>query len=64
MFEISKSNQFKRDFKLIQKRNYNIEKLESILDLLIIGELLPSKYKEHLLKGKYKNCYECHIEPD
>lgn len=25
---------------------------------------LPAKNKEHALKGDYKGCLECHIEPD
>ncbi len=26
--------------------------------------LLPEKYSLHKLSGKYKNYWECHIEPD
>lgn len=32
--------------------------------LLAKGRTLPAKYKDHQLKGIYKDCRECHIEPD
>ncbi|MBN1684294.1 MAG: type II toxin-antitoxin system YafQ family toxin [Gammaproteobacteria bacterium] len=25
---------------------------------------MVTKYLNHLLKGNYSDCYECHIEPD
>jgi len=25
---------------------------------------LPAKYKPHVLKGNFKNYWECHIQPD
>ena len=28
------------------------------------GEELDKKYRDHELKGKYKNFRECHIQPD
>jgi len=32
--------------------------------MLAKGETLPSKYKNHPLKGKYTGYYDCHILPD
>jgi mRNA interferase YafQ len=64
MYEIKITGQFKKDFKLISRRNYNISKLETLLNLLILGDKLPSKYKEHPLKNNFKNFSDCHIEPD
>jgi len=64
MYELSKTNQFKKDFKLIEKRNYDISKLETALTMIITGDKLPSKYKEHPLIGNYQNHFECHIQPD
>ncbi|OGJ51687.1 addiction module toxin RelE [Candidatus Peregrinibacteria bacterium RIFOXYB2_FULL_32_7] len=34
------------------------------MTFLIQGEKLPDIYKDHKLKGKFKNKRECHIEPD
>lgn len=64
MYEISQTGQFKKDFKLIVKRKYDILKLETVLFQLIKGEKLPIKYKEHPLKSNYKGHFDCHIEPD
>ena len=64
MYEISKTGQFKKDFKLIMKRGYDIEKLESVLEILLTGQKLPAQYFEHSLSGSYKSTIDCHIEPD
>ena len=36
----------------------------SVIDMLSKGEMLPAKYSNHPLKGKYKGYYDCHILPD
>ena len=54
----------KRDLKLIKKRGKDISKLETVLEILLSGENLPDKYKDHQLKGEMKEFRECHIEPD
>jgi mRNA interferase YafQ len=28
------------------------------------NEVLPSKYKPHKLVGDYRDCWECHLNPD
>jgi mRNA interferase YafQ len=64
IFDISKTGQFKRDYKTIKKRGYDISKLEMTLQYLMNDIQLPSSHKLHPLKGKYKNYLSCHIEPD
>ena len=54
----------KRDLKLIKKRGKDISKLETVLEILLSGENLPDKYKDHQLKWEMKEFRECHIEPD
>jgi len=58
------SAQFKRDYKVIQKRGYDTRLFEEVLRLLVKNEPLPAKYKEHALKGIYAGNKECHITPD
>jgi mRNA-degrading endonuclease YafQ of YafQ-DinJ toxin-antitoxin module len=41
MFEFSPTGQFKRDLKSSVKRNYDITKLEEVLNLLRLGKKLP-----------------------
>ena len=54
MLKIRYSNQFKKDYKLIKKRGYDINKLKNVINLLAKGKNLPAKYKEHYLTGNYK----------
>ena len=64
MYKISNTGQFKKDFKLITKRNYDLSKLEKVINLLIIVDELPEKYKEHPLKHSKEKIIDCHISPD
>lgn len=64
MYEISFSNQFKKDYKRCIKRNYDISLLEVVLKILREEGTLPSKYKPHLLSGNYAGFWECHIKSD
>ena len=58
------TKKFQRDLKLAQKRGYDISKLTAVIKKLSDGETLPAEYKDHLLKGEYNGCRECHIQPD
>lgn len=64
MLEISFTGQFKKDYKLCKKRNYDMDLLQKIIDILAIPEELPQKNKDHNLTGNYANKRECHILPD
>jgi len=55
---------FKKDHKLMKKRNRDMNKLTDVINLLINEQPLPPKYENHPLYGKYKGKLECHIEPD
>lgn len=57
---------FNKDLKKAIKQGKNIEKLISVVEKIANGEILEEKYKDHNLidNKKYKNCRECHIEPD
>jgi mRNA interferase YafQ len=58
------SGQFKRDVKLAQKRGKNMDKLKTLLGLLIAGVQLPEPYLDHPLKGGWRGFRDAHIEPD
>ncbi len=64
MYEIKFTNQFKKDIKLAKKQGKNIDKLFAVVEKLANGEILEIKYRDHELTGNYKDCRECHIEPD
>ena len=64
MYQIIWSSQFKKDYKLAIKRNYNIEELDNVIRKLAQGEPLDSKYNDHQLSGNYAKFRECHIRPN
>lgn len=64
MLTIKYETSFRKDFKRIVKRGYNIKLLEDVIEILADGKTLPEKYKDHSLTGDYKDCRECHITPD
>lgn len=64
MYNLSISRQYKWGLKLARKRGLDEDVLDEVIKLLIMGKPLPAKNKDHLLKGDYKGCRECHITPD
>ena len=64
MLKIVYSNQFLKDSKLMKKRNLDLSKLAEVINLLVKGDVLPERYKDHALLGKYSSKRECHIQPD
>lgn len=54
MLKVIYSNQFKKDYKVIQKRGYDVSKLKYVVKLLAEGKPLPAKYRDHHLTGNYK----------
>ncbi len=54
MLKVRYSNQFKKDYKIIKKRGYDINKLKYVIKLLSEEKTLPAKYKNHSLAGNYK----------
>jgi len=60
----SRTSQFKRDVKLAARRGRKLARLKEVLDLLIEGNELPSRYRDHPLRGNYVGSRDCHIEPD
>ena len=64
MLSLRFTNQFKKDFKLAQKRGYNLSEFETIVNKLRNGEPLDPKYKDHPLAGNWKNHRDFHLYPD
>ena len=58
------SSQFKKDFKRVKKQNKNLNKLKTVIDLLVGGISLNQSYRDHQLSGNWKGHRDCHIEPD
>ena len=58
------TRQFRRDYKKVKRSGRNVAKLNAVLDALIDGKILPSKYRDHALQGKMQHLRDCHIEGD
>ena len=63
-YEIQRTSSFKKDYKLIKKRGYDLNKLKSVIAMLAEGQELPAMYRDHALTNNWKGYRECHIEPD
>lgn len=64
MLTIKYETGFKKDYKRIVKRGYNISLLEEVVGQLANKIPLPKKYEDHGLSGNYVGFRECHITPD
>jgi len=64
MLKVRYSGRFKKDFKTIAKRGYDVKLLEEVLNFLVQENVLPQKYLDHPLAGNYAGHRECHITPD
>jgi mRNA interferase YafQ len=58
------SKQFKRDYQKLSRSGRGVEDVDEILRLLISGDPLPIRCRDHSLKGEYHDYRECHVRPD
>ena len=59
------SKKFKKSLdKLKLSDEFKVKNLKEVITFLADGHKLPSKYKDHKLKGKLNGLRECHIRPD
>ena len=67
MRTIERTKQFKRDYKRLSKgpeRDILRGKLAEIVNMLALGNTLPSALRDHPLSGNWKDHRDCHIRPD
>lgn len=53
MLDLRCSSKFKKDFKTCSKRQYKMELLQQVVDILRIPDTLPQKNSDHNLSGNY-----------
>jgi mRNA interferase YafQ len=58
------TSQFKKDYKRIKKRGYDLKGLHGVLQKLANGAQLDEQNYDHALTGNYAGFRECHIRPD
>ena len=64
MLPIRPTAQFKKDLKRAKKQNRDMEHVKRVLAKLSKMTPLTPRYKDHKLKGMWRDFRECHIEPD
>ncbi|MEW4403867.1 type II toxin-antitoxin system YafQ family toxin [Enterococcus sp. AN402] len=64
--KIKRTPTFKRNYKFLKKKHYDMQKLEIVLELLVQQQtdILYQRYKDHALKGNKQGLRELHIEKD
>lgn len=61
---LSQTTQFKKDIKRQLKQGKDQRKLISLVGILLSGESLPPRNRDHPLKGAWKGRRDSHIDPD
>jgi mRNA interferase YafQ len=61
---VIRGSQFRKDVKLATRRGKDMEKLRAALLLLMGGDPLPPRYRDHPLQGAWQHFRECHLDPD
>lgn len=64
MLTLVMTGKFRKDVKILKKRNYPLDKLMDIIRTLQREKPLAPKHRDHALVGDYIGFRECHIEPD
>ena len=66
LYKVDTTTKFNKQLRKMVKQGKDIEKLITVVEKLANNEILDSKYKDHQLINNniYKDCKECHIEPN
>jgi mRNA interferase YafQ len=62
MYSIRVSKEYKRQYKKLSETRKEL--VDGIVKKLADNKPLEAKYKDHPLKGIYKDFRECHVKPD
>ena len=62
MYIIEATRQFKTDFKKLSSNDQKL--VQDVVNILKKEEQLPSKCRDHPLKGNLKGLRDCHVKPD
>ena len=64
MLPIRPTSRFKKDLERAKRQGRDIRKVKKVLEILGLPEPLPEAYRDHKLKGIWRDFRECHIETD
>ena len=63
-YKIHAEKSYRKQYKLLEKRGYNMELLDEVVFKLANGETLPPRYRDHPLRGDLRGYRDCHIKDD
>lgn len=64
MYTVKFTTAYKKSYKRMKKRGYDLSLLEEVIQSLQLGEQLNANYRDHELTGNFQGFHECHIKPD
>jgi len=64
MLPIRPTSQFKKDVKRAKKQGRDLNLLNRVLEQIANMQPLSVAFKDHKLKGHWRDFRECHLEPD
>ena len=65
MYDLRSTKLYRKSFKrVVGHKDFDQELLDEVVDTLRLGGVLPTKFRDHELKGEYRGCRECHIKSD
>ena len=64
MLSLKTTTKFRKDYKRLKKQGKDMRELETVINTLLAGKPLASKYRDHPLTGNYIGFRECHVQPD
>ena len=63
-YTVRQTKKFRKELKKMLKRGADLDKLETVVNILAAGETLPPQYHDHALTGDMEGTRDCHITPD
>jgi len=64
VYTVKPTSKFRKDYKLMEKRNMDMSILDEVISMLALGKSLPTSNRDHALQGNYAGHRSCHIQPD
>ncbi len=62
--ELRTTTSFEKDLRRVHRQGKNLDKLETIVNLLQAQEPLPARCRSHPLRGNWAGHWDCHVAPD
>lgn len=64
MLKLQITASYRKSYKRLKKRGYDMSLLNKAITILQTEKRLPAEYLDHPLQGNYEGYRECHIRPD